>query len=155
VTSSSGAPAQSRWFGARGTYDVDRDLGDRSFTPFGGAVRCDGPRVPCGPGLLLSVVGIESTATTDFLLRTVGEALIWAAGFVWATRDGGPRQVRLVLAGLGVYFVLGSVVDVLAFAKGVVGTLSLPSAAARVFIGALCFLSAARLSRQSQGGGRV
>jgi hypothetical protein len=36
------------------------------------------------PGILLAVVEIESTSTTDFLLRTVGVALLWAAGFVWA-----------------------------------------------------------------------
>jgi hypothetical protein len=107
------------------------------------------------PGILLAAVEIESTSTTDFLLRTVGVALFCAAGFVWAARDGGPRQMRLILIGLGVYYVLSSVVDVAAFAQGVVGTLSLPSAAARVVIGSLCFLSAARISSQWQSRGRV
>jgi hypothetical protein len=107
------------------------------------------------PGMLLAVVEIESTSTTDFLLRTVGVALLCAAGFVWATRDVGPRQMRLILVGLGVYYVLSSVVDIAAFAQGVVGTLSLPSAAARIVIGSLCFQSVARISSQSQSGGRV
>jgi hypothetical protein len=107
------------------------------------------------PGLPLSVVGIESTATTDFLLRTVGVALLCGAGIVWAARRGGPRQVRFVLVGLATYHVLSSVVDVAAFAQGVVGSASVPSAAARVVLGGLCLLAAARLSSQSPGGGRV
>jgi hypothetical protein len=107
------------------------------------------------PGILLAVVEIESTSTTDFLLHTVGVALLCAAGFLWAARDGGPRQVRLILVGLGVYYVLSSVVDMAALTQGLVGIASVPSSVARVVIGGLCFLSAARLPSQSQGGGRV
>ena len=101
------------------------------------------------PGLALAVVGVESATTTDFLLRTEGVALVCAALFIWAARDGSTRQVHLVLVGLAVYYILGSLVDLAAFAQGIVGVASVPSAAVRIALGGLCLIAAARLSRSS------
>ena len=104
------------------------------------------------PGGMLSVVGIPSAATNDFLLRTGGVALLAGAGLLWAVRDGTTVQVRLVLFTLSVYYVLGSLVDLAAFAQGVVGTASVPSAAVRILIGGACLLAAARLEGPTAGG---
>ena len=73
------------------------------------------------PGLALSVVGVPSAQTNDFLLRTEGVALLCGAGVLWATSDARPSGMRLALVSLAVYYVLGSVVDLAAFAQGVVG----------------------------------
>ena len=96
------------------------------------------------PWALLSVVGIESTPTADFLIRTEGVALVSAAIFVWAARDGSTAQVRLVLLGLALYFILGALVDLSAFASSVVGPASVPSGVVRILIGALCVFVALR-----------
>ena len=101
------------------------------------------------PGLALSVVGITSGASSDFLLRTEGVALLCGAGVLWATSDARPLGMRLALVSLAVYFVLGSAVDLAAFAQGVVGPASVPSAVARIVLGAACLLAAARLARSS------
>jgi hypothetical protein len=53
-------------------------------------------------------------------------------------RHGRPGQVRLVLLGLAFYYVVGSLVDVAAFAQGVVGLASLPSAVIRIALGIVC-----------------
>jgi len=97
------------------------------------------------PGLALSVVGVTSGATSDFLLRTEGVALVSAAILLWAARDGSARQLRVVLIALAVYFILGSVVDLAAFAQGVVGPASVPSAAVRIGVGVLCLAVVWRL----------
>jgi len=70
------------------------------------------------PGVMLSVVGVASNDTADFLLRTEGVALLTGAMFLWAARSGPPRLIRIVLAGLGVYYLLGSLVDLTAFTDG-------------------------------------
>jgi hypothetical protein len=98
-----------------------------------------------GPGVMLSVVGIRSGATNDFLLRTEGVVLLCAAGFLWAARVGSPSQLRLVLLTLSGFYLLGSLVDLAAFAQGVVGTASVPSAAVRIVIGSVCLLAAERV----------
>jgi hypothetical protein len=103
------------------------------------------------PGMMLSVVGIQSTATNDFLLRTEGVVLLVAAGLLWPAREGSPSQTRVVLFALAVYYVLGSVVDLAAWAQGVVGTASVPSAAARTVIGGACVLAGAQLPRRGKG----
>jgi hypothetical protein len=95
------------------------------------------------PGTMLSVVGIASAATSDFLIRTEGVALISAAVFVWAVRDAGPGPTATVLVGLSVYYVLGSVVDLAAFLQSIVGPASVPSAAVRIVLGCLCAWAAA------------
>ena len=98
------------------------------------------------PGTMLSVVGVASTATSDFLIRTEGVALLAGAIFVWAARSGSPSLVRVVLAGLGIYYVLGSLVDLAAFAQGIVGPASVPSAAVRIVLGVVCLVAIARVS---------
>lgn len=98
------------------------------------------------PGAMLAVVGIESGATADFLLRTEGVALASAAIVLWAVRGAGGTPMRLILGGLAVYYVLGSLVDLAAFMHGDVGAVSVPSVGARVAVGVLCVLVAVRLS---------
>ena len=50
------------------------------------------------PGAALGLVGIASAATSDFLIRTEGVALICAAGVIWGARTASPAGLRLVLA---------------------------------------------------------
>ena len=98
------------------------------------------------PAAMLAIVGVASEATTDFLMRTEGVALLCGGGLLWAVRDGTSRQLRVALIALGVYYILGSMVDVAAFRVGIVGTASVPSAMVRTVLGVICFLTAARLS---------
>jgi hypothetical protein len=102
-----------------------------------------------GPGAMLSVVGIESTATTEFLIRTEGVALLAAAGFLSATIDASPRRQWIVLASLAAYYFLSSIVDLLAFNDGIVGSMAVPSVAIRVVVGALCAWAAVRSARSA------
>ena len=97
------------------------------------------------PGVMLSVVGVASNDTADFLLRTEGVALLTGAMFLWAARSGPPRLIRIVLAGLGVYYLLGSLVDLTAFTDGLVSAASVPSAAVRISLGVVCFVAVARV----------
>src|SRR3954469_24349604 len=60
-------------------------------------IRGDRARIPGRPRAALSVVGIASTETNDFLLRTQGVGLVAAAGFLLATRDASVVQLRVVL----------------------------------------------------------
>jgi hypothetical protein len=57
---------------------------------------------------MLSVVGVASNGTSDFVIRTEGVALLAGAVFLWASLSGSPELIRMMLAGLGVYYVLGS-----------------------------------------------
>ncbi len=95
------------------------------------------------PGAMLSVVGIESTATTEFLIRTEGVALLAAAGFLAATFDARPARRAVVLACLAAYYVLSSIVDLMAYSDGIVGSLAVPSIAVRLAVGVLCVVAAA------------
>jgi hypothetical protein len=104
------------------------------------------------PGAALAIAGIASNPTTDFLLRTEGAALLTAAVLAWALRGVGIRAQRIGLLGLGGYFVLGSVVDLAAFADGIVGPPSVPSALVRTAFGLLCLGTAWR-SGESPGDG--
>jgi len=106
------------------------------------------------PGLALSIVGIESSPTSDFLLQTEGVPLLFAATMVWTFRQGGRRQQRVILAALAGYYILRSIIDLLAFREGIVGSASVPSALVRIAIGAICVAAAwrvRRLSRQAPG----
>lgn len=98
------------------------------------------------PGLALGVVGIASSPTSDFLLRTEGVPLVFGAVMVWAVRDGGRREHRITLFALAGYYLLSSVIDLAAFAQGVVGPASVPSAVARIAIGTICVAVAGRVS---------
>ena len=104
------------------------------------------------PGLALSVVGVSSAATSDFLLRTEGVALLCGAGVLWAARDARPSGMRVALLSLAVYYILGSVVDLAAFAQGIVGVASVPSAVVRTALGVLCLFATARLGRSTAVG---
>jgi hypothetical protein len=104
------------------------------------------------PGVMLSVVGVASSGTADFLIRTEGVALLAGAVFLWAARSGSPELIRTVLAGLGIYYVLGSLVDLVAFAQGLVGMASVPSAAVRILLGVLCFVAVARVTAADRAG---
>ncbi len=104
------------------------------------------------PGTMLSVVGIESAATSDFLIRTEGVALIAGAGFLWAVREGTPTQFRLVLLSLAFYYFVGTLIDLTAFDHGVVGTASVPSGVARVAVGSACLVAVWRASRAASSG---
>ena len=97
------------------------------------------------PALMLSVVAIDPTPTSDFLLRTIGVALLCAGGFLWAVRESSRRQLRLVLIALGAYYVLSEVVDLSAFSESVVGIAAVPSVTVRIAVGAICLGTAARL----------
>ena len=93
------------------------------------------------PGLALSIVGVGSAATSDFLLRTEGVALLCGAGVLWAVRDARPSSMRVALLSLAVYYILGSLVDLASFAQDVVGMASVPSAAGRIVVGGVCVLA--------------
>ena len=97
------------------------------------------------PALMLSVVAIDPTPTSDFLLRTIGVALLCAGGFLWAVRESSRRQLRLVLIALGAYYVLSAVVDLSTFSESVVGIAAVPSVTVRIAVGAICLGTAARL----------
>ena len=94
------------------------------------------------PGTMLSIVGIGSAPTTDFLMRTEGVALLAGAGFLAAVRNGRPGQLRLALVALAAYFVGGSIVDLAAFNQDIVGAASVPSAVLRIAFGAMCVVAA-------------
>jgi hypothetical protein len=97
------------------------------------------------PGQMLAVVGISSKPEGDFLIRTEGVALASAAVFLWAARRGTAFQKRLALGGLALYYIVGSVVDLMALGSGIVGPASVPSGAIRIALGVVC-LVAIRLS---------
>lgn len=101
------------------------------------------------PATMLSIVGIGSAATTDFLMRTEGVALLTGAGFLWAIRDGRPDQLRLALAALAGYYLVGSIVDLQAFTHDIVGPASVPSAIVRIALGVVCVVAAVRVTQDS------
>jgi hypothetical protein len=96
------------------------------------------------PGAALTVVGIDSTASSDFLLRTEGVALLTAAALLWAIRET-RAAARVGLLALAGYYLVGSLVDLLAFYQGTVQWPSVPSAALRIGLGIACAVTAARL----------
>jgi hypothetical protein len=104
------------------------------------------------PGAMLSIVGIPSNATSDFLLRTEGVAMLAAAGIIWASTQLRAGPNRLVLVSVAGYYLLGSVVDLAAFWQGIVGAASVPSAGARLVLAALCVGAAVKLPREATDG---
>lgn len=96
------------------------------------------------PGIMLGIVGIASAATSDFLIRTEGVALLCGAGVIWGARQAQPSGLRLVLLSLSAYLVIGAIVDLAAFVQGIVGVLSVPSAIVRIGLGAACLVAARR-----------
>jgi hypothetical protein len=96
------------------------------------------------PGAALTVVGIDSTAASEFLLRTEGVVLLTAAALLWAIRAT-RAAARVGLLALAGYYLVGSLVDLLAFYQGTVQWPSVPSAALRIGLGLACAVTAARL----------
>jgi len=94
------------------------------------------------PGLALGIVDIEADLTSEFLLRTEGVALVFGAAIVWVLRGGDVRAQRIGLLALAGYYVFSSLVDLAAFAQGIVGPASIPSAAFRIAVGAICLVAA-------------
>jgi hypothetical protein len=103
------------------------------------------------PGLALGIVGIPSSTTSDFLLRTEAVPPLFGAAMTWAIRDGGRREQRIALVALAGYYILSSVIDLAAVAQGVVGAASVPSAVIRIAIGTICVAAAASARRRSSG----
>jgi hypothetical protein len=103
------------------------------------------------PGLALGVVGIPSSPASDFLLRTESVPLLFGAAMTWAVRDGGRREQRIALVALAGYYVLSSIIDLAAFAQGVVGAPSVPSAVVRIAIGTICAAAAISAGRAPAG----
>ena len=69
---------------------------------------------------------------------------------MWAVRHGGTRQQRVILVALAGYYTLSSVIDLLAFAEGIVGSASMPSALVRIAIGVMCVAAAWPVRRASR-----
>ena len=97
------------------------------------------------PGSALGIVGVDSTPTAEFLLRTEGVALLFGGALLVATRSAPAQGGQL--AALTGYFILSSVVDVAAFTQGIVGPASIPSAVIRVAAGLLCAVLSVRSVR--------
>jgi hypothetical protein len=91
------------------------------------------------PGIALGIVDIESRPETEFLLRTEGVALLFGGAIVWLVRGGDGPARRNGLLALGGYYILSSLVDLAAFAQGIVGPASVPSLAIRIAVGVMCF----------------
>jgi hypothetical protein len=143
-----------RWFGARAIVHHEGVLARGLLTLSSIVFGATGVAYLAVPGLALDIVGIESSPTSDFLLRTEGLPLLFAAAIVWAFRHGGTRQQGVILVALAGYYILSAVIDLAAFAEGIVGAASLPSALVRIAIGAMCVLAAwtgRRLSRDATG----
>jgi len=102
------------------------------------------------PSAALSIVGVGADGTNEFLLRTEGIALLASGGYlaVLAARPAPLTWLALLVA--AGYYVLGSLVDLQAFANGIVGPASVPSAAVRIGVGAVCVVVAARLLRNHE-----
>jgi hypothetical protein len=95
------------------------------------------------PGFMLGIAGMESGATSDFLLRTEGVALLTGSALIYAVMRSGGTAVRIALIALAAYYILGSLVDLAAFANGLLDATSVASAAVRLVFGAACVLAVA------------
>lgn len=98
------------------------------------------------PGASLGIVGIASTPTSDFLLRTEGVALLFGGAMLLVARGRADPGALAALAG---YLIVSSVVDAVAFAQGIVGPASVPSVVVRVGAGVLCLGVAVRSRRSA------
>jgi hypothetical protein len=85
------------------------------------------------PAAALGIVGADATPVATFLLRTEGVALLFGAAMLSLVRPGDTAPGPL--AALAGYFLLSSLVDVAAFAQGIVGPASIPSAGVRIAVG--------------------
>ena len=98
---------------------------------------------------MLSVVGIEGTPITEFLVRTLAAAFVGLLPTVWSVRRRTESPLeRSVLFGLALYMAAGSAVDLVAFLNGIVGTAAVPSIVLRLALGAMLAGLAAYRSQQ-------
>ena len=104
------------------------------------------------PGATLAIVGIASSATNDFLIRTEGVALLTGAGLLLAIRDGNPSQMRVGLLVLAFYFVVGSWLTSPPIRRERWGMTSVPSAAIGIGLGLVCLVAVVRLGRPDPPG---
>lgn len=94
------------------------------------------------PAVALDILDIETTATSEYLLRSHGIALLFG-GLVLLVAIAG-RLPAAVLLALAAYLVGSSVVDVAAFAQGFAGPATVPAAITRIGLGVLCGAVAVR-----------
>jgi hypothetical protein len=87
---------------------------------------------------MLSVVGVQSTPDTDFLVRTLAAAFLAMTPIAISVRKRtGTSHEKAVLLGLGIYMIAGSAVDLHAYLDGLVGTPAIPSIGLRTPLGAV------------------
>ena len=90
------------------------------------------------PDRMLSIVGITSNTQMDFLVRTLGAALIALIPGAWAVRNRiAPSVYRPILIGLIAYMFLSSAVDLYGYASHIVSAVSIPSIVFRVLLGGI------------------
>lgn len=90
------------------------------------------------PSAMLSVVGIESNAQVNFLVRTLAVALAALIPGAWrARKTENSALYRSVILGLAIYMFLSSAVDLQAYLTHLVNSASVPSILFRVALGAV------------------
>ena len=88
------------------------------------------------PAGMLSVVGIETTPTNEFLVRTLAAAFFaMIPSALSARRRGASSSERTILAGLALYMFAGSAVDAHAYLNAIVGSAAVPSVVFRSLLG--------------------
>jgi hypothetical protein len=102
------------------------------------------------PAAALSIVGIEATATTEFLLRTQGVPLLACGLLLIAISTRGPGIVGIGLLVVAAYLLVSSVIDLAAFISGIVGLAAVPSALVRILVGVACLFVARRARRKAR-----
>lgn len=95
------------------------------------------------PGAMLGMAGVDSAPTSDFLLRTEGVALLTGSVLIYAVMRAGGSAIRLALIGLAAYYILGSLVDLAAFANGLLDATSVATAIVRLVFGGVCLFAVA------------
>ena len=90
------------------------------------------------PSVMLSVVGIESSVQSDFLVRTLAAALVALIPSAWSARKRDNASLfQSVILGLAIYMFLSSLVDLHAFLTHLVNSTSVPSILFRVILGGI------------------
>lgn len=90
------------------------------------------------PSSMLSVVGIEGTPTSEFLVRTLAAAFLAMLPSAWSVRRRGvSSSEQAVLAGLSLYMLASSAVDLHAYYGELVGIAAVPSIVLRSVLGAI------------------
>jgi len=89
------------------------------------------------PSAVLSIVGIESTPQSDFLVRTLAVALIGFIPSAWVVgiRNDMSSLPQAAVIGLSIYLFLSSAVDLHAYFVHLVGSAAIPSSVVRMVMG--------------------